>query len=172
MTTQIASIPDCLTLQRLHGANLYAAGRDDRVYRTRAIRESDVWQIEWRMFALRQVPGTRRGWLRYRPRAPRMAHDQPLLARTRPAFQSHVREPSHAGTQPQVTLEAAEMGVVEQRSLSQRITTDGAAARCLLRATDVQAPSVFPKGLATSPIDPGRRGELFRWLSCSTMHVS
>lgn len=55
VTTQIASVPDCLTLRRLHGANLYAAGRDDRVYRTRAIRESDVRRIEWRMFALRQV---------------------------------------------------------------------------------------------------------------------
>lgn len=56
MTTQIASIPDCLTLRRLHGANLYAAGRDDRVYRTRAIRESDVWRIEWRMFACDRLP--------------------------------------------------------------------------------------------------------------------
>jgi hypothetical protein len=55
VTTQIASVPYCLMLRRLHGANLYAAGRDDRVYRTRAIRESDVWRIEWRMFALRQV---------------------------------------------------------------------------------------------------------------------
>lgn len=55
VTTQIASIPDCLTLRRLHGANLYASGRDDSVYRTRAIRESDVRRIEWRMFALRQL---------------------------------------------------------------------------------------------------------------------
>jgi len=55
VTTQIASIPDCLTQRRLHGANLYASGRDDRVYRTRAIRESDVRRIEWRMFALRQI---------------------------------------------------------------------------------------------------------------------
>jgi len=55
VTTQIASIPDCLTLRLLHGANLYASGRDDRIYRTREIRESDVRRIEWRMFALQQV---------------------------------------------------------------------------------------------------------------------
>lgn len=55
VTAEIASIPDCLTLRRLHGSNLYAAGRDDRLYRTKAIRESDVRRIEWRMFSLQQV---------------------------------------------------------------------------------------------------------------------
>jgi glycosyltransferase involved in cell wall biosynthesis len=52
---EIASIPDTLTQRRLHGSNLYAAGRDDRSYRSREIRESDVRRIEWRMFSLRQV---------------------------------------------------------------------------------------------------------------------
>ncbi len=52
---EIASIPDTLTLRRLHGLNLYAAGRDDQSYRSREIRESDVRRIEWRMFSLRQM---------------------------------------------------------------------------------------------------------------------
>lgn len=52
---EIAATPEALTLRRLHGSNLYAAGRDDRSYRSRQIRESDVRRIEWRMFSLRQV---------------------------------------------------------------------------------------------------------------------
>lgn len=55
VSTEIAAIPDMLTHRRLHGSNLYAAGRDDRSYRSREIRESDVRRIEWRMFSLRQV---------------------------------------------------------------------------------------------------------------------
>jgi hypothetical protein len=52
---EIASIPDALANRLLHGSNLYAAGRDDRSYRSRETRESDVRRIEWRMFCLRQV---------------------------------------------------------------------------------------------------------------------
>jgi hypothetical protein len=55
VTGEIASLPEALTYRRLHGSNLYAAGRDDRSYRSREIRESDVRRIEWRMFSLRQV---------------------------------------------------------------------------------------------------------------------
>jgi glycosyltransferase involved in cell wall biosynthesis len=55
VTSEIAAAPEALTLRRLHGANLYAAGRDDRSFRSREIRESDVRRIEWRMFSLRQV---------------------------------------------------------------------------------------------------------------------
>jgi glycosyltransferase involved in cell wall biosynthesis len=55
VSSEIASLPDVLTLRRLHGSNLYAAGRDDRTYRSREIRESDIRRIEWRMFSLRQV---------------------------------------------------------------------------------------------------------------------
>ncbi|MCW5745757.1 MAG: glycosyltransferase family 2 protein [Alphaproteobacteria bacterium] len=55
VTGEIAALPEALTHRRLHGSNLYAAGRDDRSYRSREIRESDVRRIEWRMFSLRQV---------------------------------------------------------------------------------------------------------------------
>ena len=55
VTSEMASRPEALTLRRLHGSNLYASGRDDRSYRSREIRESDVRRIEWRMFSLRQI---------------------------------------------------------------------------------------------------------------------
>lgn len=55
VTAEIVSVPDSLTLRRLHGSNLYASGRDDQIYRTKAIRESDVRRIEWRMFSLQRV---------------------------------------------------------------------------------------------------------------------
>src|SRR5215204_338579 len=55
LTTQVASLPQALTLRRLHGANLYAAGRDGFYFRSEAIRESDVRRIEWRMFSMRQI---------------------------------------------------------------------------------------------------------------------
>lgn len=55
VSSEIASHPEALTHRRLHGSNLYAAGRDDRSYRSREIRESDVRRIEWRMFSLKQV---------------------------------------------------------------------------------------------------------------------
>jgi glycosyltransferase involved in cell wall biosynthesis len=55
VTTNLASMPETLTQRRLHGANLYASGRDDRSYRSREIREADVRRIEWRMFSLRQI---------------------------------------------------------------------------------------------------------------------
>ena len=55
VSSQIAAHPEPLTHRRLHGSNLYAAGRDDRSYRSREIRESDVRRIEWRMFSLKQV---------------------------------------------------------------------------------------------------------------------
>lgn len=55
LTTEIASLPEALTLRRLHGSNLYATGRDGYFYRSKAIRESDVRRIEWRMFSMRQL---------------------------------------------------------------------------------------------------------------------
>jgi glycosyltransferase involved in cell wall biosynthesis len=55
VTGEIAALPESLTQRRLHGSNLYAAGRDDRSYRSKEIREADVRRIEWRMFCLRQV---------------------------------------------------------------------------------------------------------------------
>jgi len=55
MTGVIASNPTSLTLRRLHGANLYAAGRDNYTYRSKEIRESDVRRIEWRMFSLKKI---------------------------------------------------------------------------------------------------------------------
>jgi FkbM family methyltransferase len=55
LTSEIASCEDVLTLRRLHGANLYAAGRDNSWYRTKAIREDDVRRIEWRMFSMRKL---------------------------------------------------------------------------------------------------------------------
>ena len=55
VTAEIASLPDVLALRRLHGANLYANGRDDRTYRSKEIRESDVRRVEWRMFSLQQI---------------------------------------------------------------------------------------------------------------------
>jgi glycosyltransferase involved in cell wall biosynthesis len=55
MTTEIASLPEALTLRLLHGSNLYAAGRDNLHYRSKEVRESDARRIEWRMFSMRQV---------------------------------------------------------------------------------------------------------------------
>ena len=55
VTAEIASLPETLALRRLHGTNLYANGRDDRTYRSREIRESDVRRVEWRMFSLHQI---------------------------------------------------------------------------------------------------------------------
>jgi glycosyltransferase involved in cell wall biosynthesis len=55
LTSEITTLPEALTLRRLHGANLYASGRDGNFYRSKAIRESDVRRIEWRMFSMRQL---------------------------------------------------------------------------------------------------------------------
>jgi glycosyltransferase involved in cell wall biosynthesis len=55
VTGEIATLQASLTLRRLHGSNLYAAGRDDRTFRTEETRKSDVRRIEWRMHSLRQV---------------------------------------------------------------------------------------------------------------------
>jgi glycosyltransferase involved in cell wall biosynthesis len=55
MHTELASLPDVLTLRRLHGANLYAAGRDNTWYRSKEIREDEVRRIEWRMFAMGEM---------------------------------------------------------------------------------------------------------------------
>ena len=55
VTGPLAAVPDTLAQRRLHGSNLYAAGRDDSTYREVRIREGDVRRIEWRMFSLRQV---------------------------------------------------------------------------------------------------------------------
>jgi glycosyltransferase involved in cell wall biosynthesis len=55
LTTELASLPDVLTLRRLHGANLYAAGRDNSWVRSKPIREGDVRRVEWRIFSMRQL---------------------------------------------------------------------------------------------------------------------
>jgi len=55
MTTEIASISEVHAHRRLHGANLYATGRDTTWYRSKEIRESDVRRVEWRMATLRQI---------------------------------------------------------------------------------------------------------------------
>jgi glycosyltransferase involved in cell wall biosynthesis len=55
MTTEIASHPESFALRLLHGSNLYAAGRDNTYYRPKAIRESDVRRIEWRMASMKAV---------------------------------------------------------------------------------------------------------------------
>lgn len=55
LTTEIASLPDVLTLRRLHGSNLYASGRESTWYRSKAIREADVRRVEWRLFSMRQI---------------------------------------------------------------------------------------------------------------------
>lgn len=55
VTSEIEHDPDALTWRLLHGSNLYAAGRDNYLYRSKEIRESDVRRIEWRMFAMRQL---------------------------------------------------------------------------------------------------------------------
>jgi glycosyltransferase involved in cell wall biosynthesis len=52
LTSEVASLPDSLTLRRLHGSNHYAAGRESFIYRSKAIRESDIRRVEWRMFSL------------------------------------------------------------------------------------------------------------------------
>jgi glycosyltransferase involved in cell wall biosynthesis len=55
LTSQLASISDTLTLRRLHGANLYAAGRDNSWYRSKEIREADARRVEWRVFSMREL---------------------------------------------------------------------------------------------------------------------
>ena len=55
LTSEIASLPDALTLRRLHGSNLYASGREDFYYRSKEIREADIRRVEWRIFSLRQL---------------------------------------------------------------------------------------------------------------------
>jgi glycosyltransferase involved in cell wall biosynthesis len=55
ITSEIASLPDALTLRRVHGANLYARGREDFFHRSREIRMSDIRRIEWRMFSMRHL---------------------------------------------------------------------------------------------------------------------
>jgi glycosyltransferase involved in cell wall biosynthesis len=55
LTSEVASLPDALTLRRLHGANLYAEGRASHYYRSKEIRESDVRRVEWRMLTIQQV---------------------------------------------------------------------------------------------------------------------
>jgi glycosyltransferase involved in cell wall biosynthesis len=55
VTSEIAANPEALTLRLLHGSNLYAAGRDNFLFRSKEIREADVRRIEWRMYAMRQL---------------------------------------------------------------------------------------------------------------------
>jgi hypothetical protein len=55
LTTEIATFPEALTLRRLHGANLYASGRETFINRSKEIRLSDIRRVEWRMFFLRRL---------------------------------------------------------------------------------------------------------------------
>jgi glycosyltransferase involved in cell wall biosynthesis len=54
-TTEIASSPEVLALRRLHGSNLYAAGRDGHTYRSKAIREDEVQRIDRRILSLHKL---------------------------------------------------------------------------------------------------------------------
>lgn len=54
MMTNIASTPEVLAKRLLHGANLYAAGREE-FDRTDSVRIGDVRRIEWRTFYIRKI---------------------------------------------------------------------------------------------------------------------
>lgn len=55
LTSEIASLPDALTLRRVHGSNLYATGREGFFDRSKATREGDVRRVEWRIFSLQKL---------------------------------------------------------------------------------------------------------------------
>jgi glycosyltransferase involved in cell wall biosynthesis len=55
LTSEVASLPDALTLRRLHGSNLYATGREGFFDRSKATRDSDIRRVEWRMFSLQKL---------------------------------------------------------------------------------------------------------------------
>ncbi|MDF3073838.1 MAG: glucosyl transferase [Alphaproteobacteria bacterium] len=54
LMTNIASTPEVLAQRLLHGANLYAAGRED-FDRTDTVRIGDVRRIEWRTFYIGRI---------------------------------------------------------------------------------------------------------------------
>lgn len=54
LLSRIAAHPDALAYRRLHGANLYAAGRET-YDRTPELRIADIKRVEWRAFCVRQI---------------------------------------------------------------------------------------------------------------------
>ncbi|MGE0152793.1 MAG: glycosyltransferase family 2 protein [Reyranellaceae bacterium] len=54
LLSRIAAHPEALALRRLHGANLYATGRET-YDRTPELRLADVKRVEWRAFCVRQI---------------------------------------------------------------------------------------------------------------------
>lgn len=54
LLSRIAAHPDVLALRRIHGGNLYAAGRET-YDRTPELRLADVKRVEWRAFCVRQI---------------------------------------------------------------------------------------------------------------------
>lgn len=54
LLSRIAAHPEPLALRRLHGANLYATGRET-YDRTPELRLADVKRVEWRAFCVRQI---------------------------------------------------------------------------------------------------------------------
>lgn len=54
LLSRIAAHPDALAYRRLHGANLYATGRESHD-RSPELRLADVKRVEWRAFCVRQI---------------------------------------------------------------------------------------------------------------------
>jgi glycosyltransferase involved in cell wall biosynthesis len=54
LLSRIAAHPEALALRRLHGANLYATGRET-YDRTPELRLADIKRVEWRAFCVRQI---------------------------------------------------------------------------------------------------------------------
>jgi glycosyltransferase involved in cell wall biosynthesis len=54
LLSRIAAHPDVLAYRRIHGSNLYAAGRET-YDRTPELRLADVKRVEWRAFCVRQI---------------------------------------------------------------------------------------------------------------------
>ncbi|MDF3075788.1 MAG: glycosyl transferase family 2 [Alphaproteobacteria bacterium] len=54
MLSRIAAHPDAMAYRRIHGGNLYAAGRET-YDRTPELRLADVKRVEWRSFCVRQI---------------------------------------------------------------------------------------------------------------------
>ncbi len=54
LLSRIAAHPETLAYRRLHGSNLYAAGRET-YDRTPELRLADVKRVEWRAFCVRQI---------------------------------------------------------------------------------------------------------------------
>ena len=54
MLSRIAAHPEVLAYRRIHGGNLYAAGRET-YDRSPELRLADVKRVEWRAFCVRQI---------------------------------------------------------------------------------------------------------------------